>query len=431
VILDVSPSDLAIHQAHGDYVTNLAVTNSDQPDDGVRFRRIGDALAAARTGRLTRGELESAACRITISVASGVFRGTAVHPAANGLEHFPLVVDVPDITLRGALVMQLDASGRATGARVGPLATTLSPLEPLPVEPLTPLIVANAHPGGSAGNGLTIEGFVFQSGQKKAGARGQGVFGMRVGGLSIRGNRFEAGFTESIDLRASSAVVEQNHLRGGGGTCDICLAGPGVYRARSNRLLAGGIPGILTTPAVDLSLPDAVEPFDLPAASEVSGEITNNEVRDHLRVPVGVGIRIGAIGPGAPDVHGSSHFTIRDNLLVNNRFAMIVEAAFPVPETALKGDIDVTLGGNVMQQSCQTNLLVALTRHVAALGVAEWPYLRNSTYTLALGGNIQWSDVWFSHPDGFGNTLVVDGQAIPNGERQLYDPDTCPGAMVS
>jgi len=182
---------------------------------------------------------------------------------------------------------------------------------------------------------------------------------------------------------------------------------------------------------VDLSLPNAVEPYDLPAASEVSGEITNNEVRDHLRLPVGVGIRIGAIGPGAPDVHGSSHFTIRDNLLVNNRFAMIIEAAFPVPETELKSDIDVTLGGNVMQQSCQTNLLVSFTRHVAALGLAEWPYLRNSTYSLALGGNIQWSDVWFSHPEGFGNTLVVDGDPIANGERQFYDPDICPGAMVS
>jgi hypothetical protein len=107
------------------------------------------------------------------------------------------------------------------------------------------------------------------------------------------------------------------------------------------------------------------------------------------------------------------------------------EAGFPVPDTELKTDIDVTLGGNVMQQSCQANLLVAFTRHTTALGLTDNPYLRNSTYTLALGGDLQWSDVWFSHPEGFGNTLVVDGEPIANGERQFYDPDGCPAAMTS
>ncbi len=432
-VIDVSSSQLASHLSHGDYIAHLVVNhNAGQTEDGVHFHRIGDAIGAARAGRLARGERRSAACRILITVADGVFRGSALRPAGHNLDHFPLVIDVPDITLRGALVMRLDARGRATGNGVDHRRTTLSPVEPLPVEDFsTPLIIANGHPGGSAGNGLTVEGFVLQSGQDAAGVGGQGVFGIRVRGLRIRGNRFEAGFSESIDLRATSAVIEQNHLGGTGGTCDICLAGPGVYRATGNRLLAGGIPGFLTTPAVDLPIPNVVEPYDLPVASEVSGEITNNEVRDHLRLPVGVGIRVGAIGPGAPDVRGSSHFTIRDNLLVNNRFAMIIEAAFPVPETELKSDIDVTLGGNVMRQSCQNNLLVALTRHTAALGLTDFPYLENSTYRLALGGDIQWKDVWFGHEKGHGNTLVVDGRRIPNGVRQFYDPETCPGTTGS
>ena len=41
------------------------------------FRHIGDALAAARAGRLARGERRTAACRITITVAAGNFRGTS------------------------------------------------------------------------------------------------------------------------------------------------------------------------------------------------------------------------------------------------------------------------------------------------------------------------------------------------------------------
>lgn len=36
-------------------------------------------------------------------------------------------------------------------------------------------------------------------------------------------------------------------------------------------------------------------------------------------------------------------------------------------------------------------------------------------------------DAWFGHPDGFGNTLIVDGQTIPNGVRAFYDDNGCPG----
>ena len=124
---------------------------------------------------------------------------------------------------------------------------------PFPDGISTPIIIANAHPGGSAGNGLRVEGFVFQSGNDGVTATGgQAVFAMRAKGLVIRGNRVEAGFSELFDLRETSAIVDQNHLSGPGGSCDICLAGPGVYRVTGNRLLGGGIPGILTVPAMNL-----------------------------------------------------------------------------------------------------------------------------------------------------------------------------------
>src|SRR6185295_14707616 len=133
---------------------------------------------------------------------------------------------------------------------------------------------------------------------------GQAVFSIRVKGLVIRGNRFEEGFSETIDLRASSAVLERNHLGGTQGTCDVCLAGPGAYRASGNRLLEGGIPGFLTTSAIGTLMPSQVEPFVIPAAATVSAVIINNEVRDHRQLPVGVGIRFGALGIGAEGVRG-------------------------------------------------------------------------------------------------------------------------------
>ncbi|MGH7627433.1 MAG: hypothetical protein ACREOJ_19205 [Gemmatimonadaceae bacterium] len=435
-ILEIGVAGLADHLGHGDYISTLMVSHDpNQPADGAHFTTIQDALAAARASRVAAGEAVAGACRITILVSSGTYQGT-IGTASGTLEHFPLMVDMPDVTLHGALAMALDASGRATGQGTSPDETVLSPVEPLPFDGSvsTPIVIANGHPNGSAGNGLTVEGFVFQSGNDPAvTAGGQGILALRVTRLTIRGNRLEGGFTESVDLRASSADVIENHLGGTAGTCDLCLAGPGTFNAHGNRLLAGGIPGVSVSPTVGLPVPAGVEPYELPASAEIWADIRNNEVQDHQRIPVGVGIRMDAVGVSAPNVHGAIHAVVQDNVLVNNRFGMIVHAAFPVVDTDRRGDVDVTLGGNVFQGSCQTNLFVSFARHQTGLGIdpKPKPYLLNSTFNLTLNGNLNWDDVWFSHPDGFGNTLIVDGQVIPNGSRHFYDAAGCPGSSGS
>lgn len=435
-ILEIGVDGVADHLGHGDYISTLIVSHDpNQPADGAHFATIGDALAAAHASRIAAGEALAGACRITILVSPGAYQGT-IGTASGALEHFPLVVDVPDITLHGALDMALDANGRATGLGASSDETVLTPVEPLPFDGLvsTPIIIANGHPTGSAGNGLTVQGFVFQSGNDPAiTAGGQGVLALRVARLTIRGNRFEGGFTESMDIRASSAEVIENHLGGTAGTCDLCLAGPGSYLANGNFLLAGGIPGISVSAPVGLAVPPGVEPYELPAAAETWADIRNNEVHDHLRTPVGVGIRVDAVGVLAPNVHSTTHALVQDNLLVDNRFGMIVHAAFPAAGTDRRGDVDVTLGGNVFQGSCQTNLFVSFARHQTGLGIdaKPRPYLLESTFQLTLNGNLSWDDVWFSHPDGFGNTLVVDGQVMANGSRNFYDAVGCPGSAGS
>lgn len=443
-IVEVSLNELPTHRSHGDYFVNLSVGKSAAGSpDSTRFTRIEAALASVRAGRLARGEGQSAACRITIAVDSGTFRGTAAARTDTTIEHFPLVVDVPDVTLRGMLMLGSDATGRVTTAQPGN-PTALSPLEPLPIVggatsqtgSSTPIILANGHPdGSSAGHGLIVQGFLFQSGHIGIDTLvgGQGVFALRVQRLTITGNRFESGFTEMIDLRASDGVVDRN-LFGGVltaaiGACDICITGPGQFIVSNNKLLVGGIPGILSVPGSLLPVPSIVEQYTLPAAATIVATVTNNAVSDHLRKPVGVGVRVGTVGVGAPNVVGTSKVMIRGNALVNNTFGVIVEAAFPVANTALRGDATVTLDGNVFQQSCQNDLLVSFSRHTTAIGAATQPqpYLKGSTYTLSLGGNLKWSDAWFSNPDGFGNTLIVDGQTIANGTRHSYDAArTCP-----
>lgn len=422
-IITTAPAEVAAHLRHGDYYTSLAVSHtSGKPDDDTHFHRIGDALAAVRAGRLTRGELRSAGCRVTISVGPGVFHGTGVPSGKRFLEDSPLMVDVPDITLRGALVMQVNTAGRATGQNLAPLATTLA-LTPEADGFAAPIIVANAHPGGSAGHGLTIEGFAFESGS----GRGFAVLSLRVHRLVIQGNRFEAGFGVTLDLRATGATIARNQVSGTF-SCDMCLSGPGAYRVTGNRLLAGPagpIEGIIVAGAADLPVPAGVEPFVVPRSVVASADIGNNEIRDHRSKTVSGAIRL--IGDGPGDTRGSIHVTVHDNLLVNNMLGVILDAGFPAASISLKGDIELILGHNDIRRSCQTDLFMTFARHATGLGLEDGPYLLHSIYRLTLGGDMSFSDAWFDNPPGLGNTLIVNGQVIGHRTRRSFDATTCPG----
>lgn len=438
-VTDIRLADLASHKTHGDYIATMIVDPASTVGDGIHFRRVTDALDAARSGRISRSELTSAACRITIQVAPGTFKGSVAASTDPLMERYPIVIDVPDITLKGAANMMLDGADRATGAAEGNATTILTASPALIVEDgkggtianlSEPLIIVNAHPQGSSGDGAVIQGFFFQAGRAASDTAtgGQGILTMRVKGLSFVGNRFEGGFTEAVDLRASSANVEKNYVVGHGNTCDICLAGPGDYAARDNHLEGpGGIPGILVVPATLIPVPSIVEQYVLPSASKVTAKITNNEVRNHRAKPVGVGLRVAAIGVGAPTVSGTSNVVIVGNNLVNNTFGMIFEAGFPVASGSLKGDISVAIVGNTISQSCQNDLFVSFSRHTTGLGLSNLPYLRNTNYVLALGSDVDWSKAWYAHPAGLGNSLIVSDVTIANGTRQSYDAaKVCP-----
>src|SRR5690606_773178 len=388
--IDVAAAALPAHLRHGDYITRLLVSPAAVPGDGVHFRLIGDALAAARETRMAHEEQTAGACRITIQVAEGTRSAAYGGSADPEVETLPLVVDVPDISLRGAYRPVIDGSGRATDQGETGAVTIIAPVAGLTsaAQFSQPILMINGRSDGFAANRTVIEGFAFQSGNPAGGGGGAAILALRVEDLEVRHNRFEGGFSESVDLRAGSGSVRQNHLAGGGGTCDICLAGPGRFHAEGNRLLAGGIPGILVVPAVLLPVPAGIEQYQLPASSRVDAMLVNNEIRNHQRVPVGTGLRVGAVGVGAPDVAGYSRVEARDNLIVNNRFGMLVEAAFPVANTLRRGDIEVLLSGNSFVSSCQAHLLVSFSRHTTALGLSNAPYLLGSSYRISLGGDL-------------------------------------------
>jgi len=438
-VTDIFLSELASYKSHGDYATALYVDPRNTAGDSIHFTRITDALAVARAGRVARGELAKAACRITISVASGSLPGSTAVSTDPAFELFPFVIDVPDITVQGALKMQLDGNGRATGIGEGGDATIFAPNPALVVAGASsqvassePIFIVNAHPTGSRGDGAIIEGFVFRSGRDSTVAvnGGQGVLSMRVRGLVVRGNKFENGFTESVDLRASSAIVERNHFSGRANACDICISGPGDFIVRDNRLIGpGGLPGILSTPVTILPVPTVVEQFTLTPTALITGTISNNEVRGHVSKPVGAGIRLGGEALGAQDVINVSRMIVTGNNLVGNTFGVIIDAAFPVAGTALRADIQANINGNTVSGSCQNDILISFTRHQSGLGlVSPFPsYLRNSTYNLGLGSEFPWEKAWVAHPPGFGNTLIVNEETMPNVTRTAYDATrVCP-----
>ncbi|MCC6245132.1 MAG: right-handed parallel beta-helix repeat-containing protein [Gemmatimonadaceae bacterium] len=435
-LIQIFASERATYQAQGAYVATLSVDKNSVVGDSIHFRTITEALAAARAGRILRNETASARCRITIEVAAGTYAGTAGTTSDPLLERFPMIIDVPDISIVGALKMGLDAAGRATGVSTTGATSTIVATPALIIAGSSSqtavseeMFIVNTTTSGQRGDGAVIEGFVLNSGHQTADTTlgGQGVLTMRAENVIVRGNKFEGNFTERVDARVGSGTIEKNHSIGRGSTCDMCVSGPGTFVVRDNTIIDGGIPGVLSTPVTLLPVPASIEQFTLPATSQIVVTVVNNEVRGHQRVPVGVGIRIAGMGVGAPAVAGTTKATVNGNRLVNNRFGLILEAGFPVAGGALRGDIEFTGSGNTFEGSCQNNVLVSLARHTTGLGLNTNPYLRNSTYALTFGTDIPFASVWYAHPANLGNTLTVNGAPIGNGTVHAYNASkVCP-----
>jgi hypothetical protein len=433
-IIEVDGEALPSHKAHGDHVARLEVNpQSGSTNDGVHFARITDAIAEARQIRVGRGELATAVCRITIAVAAGPFTGTFDPTTDGSLEQFPLILDVPRLTLRGALQLVHDPAGRPTGAiESGSTATTLVPNRPLAVTEA--MIVVADNPDGEHGDSVIVEGLSFQSGHVgvDALAGGTGVLSLRVENLIVRANLFEPKLTGDADLRASSALVAGNYGNQLGAGCAVCLAGPGEYTVLNNRILEGGNVGVFVaavTKHMDFSLGThtgtLVTPYVLPEAATVRATIERNDIQGHSHqmIGVGAGIRIAAAGNMAGSVAQTTEVNVRANILMRNSFGLMVDGGFP--PNAKPGSVDVKLSGNTLSNNCQHNLFVAFARHSRSLALTPGAYLQNYRYTLTLGGDTSWADAWFDHPTGFGNTLIVDGDEKLNGSNTDFVAARC------
>lgn len=276
-----------------------------------------------------------------------------------------------------------------------------------------------------------IQGFRFTSGYDPTGTAtgGIGVGSLRVRDLVVVGNQFEPTMLSAISIRASRAVIDGNYARGLGALCGFCLTGPGHFEVTRNRLIDGGFVGIFLAPVAVLpSFPMGmndpsivVAPFVAPPVAAETAVVVNNEVRDHVRQPrgVGTGIWLVTFSANAEGGQQSSHVTLSSNTLLHNNFALVVDANTPPTSPAAAGNVTLSIADNDIGPSCRNNLLVSFTRFSRSIGVppSSESFLHNTAYKLTLNGNTSWSDAWYDHPDGIGNTLEVDGSLIASGKR--------------
>ena len=436
-VINVSVNAWPAHRNHGDYVLAWQVTPGGTTGDGIHFAMISDALEAATAARRAHLEKVAGACRITIAVDAGTYSGSFTDPSGT-IERLPFFLGVPDITLRGAYAMHLDAQGRATGQSDAG-ETTLVPDQVL-TDTAATIVVADDD-AGYVGNGVAIEGFRFASGSGSATrlAGRMGIGALRVQGLSITGNQFDPKLVAAVDVRASSAEVVRNHASGIDGPCVFCLAGPGRYDVSANAIADGFFVGMFIAPiAVRANFPMGrnvaaivVPAYAAPGTAVVIASVVNNDVRDQLRQPkkFGTGIRVVTFQKDAAMTSQLSDVALTGNTLAHNKFALVVDANTRVggaPPT-VPGNVVLTLSGNTIGPSCRQNVLVSFTRISHSIGIPPTTeaYLDNSTYRLTLGGDTPWSSVWYDNLGGSGNQLIVDGALIPPGKRTA--PAITPG----
>jgi hypothetical protein len=387
----------------------VAVTGDPQNGDGSQanpYRTITKAVDRARQIRSV------CSGRVIIDVGPGTFSGSSI--GSPTVETLPIVVDVPDITLRGSTELDADVRGLPTGTFGS--ATTLSlPAEDDTVSAL--LLVTPSDNGATRGDRVTVTGFVLDS-ALAGNTSTTMVLGTvdvafdRVQGFIFAGNITKRAFA-GVSTRAASGRVEANYISGnflGAGITGGNNASPATITFTKNRVTENGETGLgfvgtgdtlyPFTPRVQSTVTDI---FDTIVATATDNDLSGNS---------GAGLWI--MNQTRQTLASSSHVSARitDNTLDKNTFGVIVHgglvyrtiAFVPVP-LPYSGTTDATFQDNVITNSKSAPALVTFTHPVAAVDPQQllvpkngltYKYLQQSTFTISDSGEL--ADAWIDHP---------------------------------
>ena len=415
------------------------------------FLRITDAIARAR--QLRQATVISPNERIVIHVAPGNYVGTFNNnPLDNNgnKEVLPIIVNVPNLTLSGATVLDHDSRSLPTGPANGPQTklksgTTLT-------DPGQSLIVVGRTTDGWAGENVAVTGFTLEENGGVDSPGQTGIFVDRVSRFSITHNMFMHTGVGCL-TRLSSGTFEDNccvrnyglgaAIHGGSGNH------PAVVIVRQNRCTSGfggidfrGTPTMRTLNVGANSL--AIEPLPLvydrnnPAeAANIPDTLDIRIEQNDFSVNDGYGLWCFGFAPffgystsdATQPLTSAVRATITGNTVANNGFyGFIVEpvGAFRNNPRQYISSVNATLQGNSFDGNGRSQAFftfVSADVDLAGASLQNLKYLQNSSYQLSdLDGELTSFDYDNPVTDPFSgaalnNSLILNGGTVAAGVK--------------
>jgi Right handed beta helix region len=408
-------------RAQKELYVDVAASPGGDGSKQAPFRRITDAVNYVRGFPLGRG------FEILVEPGTYVGRYSNTDP---GLEDLPIVLDYPNLKLKGSTSMLADENGLPTG-EIEPGRKSLLIAQPPLATDQNLISITGTNPLLS-GQGVEVSKLTLDGGNAPTAARGTVIFVRLVQDFVIRNNYVTGGAFQGIQTTASSGKIQGNYITQVG--CGACIfagstTSPANVTFSGNRSNNNFFGGVLLNGA---GISD-------PAFDRLSAVVDGNDLSDSKANPVvsqGFGVRVIVVRHDPPDqgTSGNVTATISNNRISNNRFGFSIDAGFPYrtfptgtsnPDARLhNGTLSLSLKDNEVIGNLMSPALISFTRNSATLApsqLTQWKYLEHSTFDIT-DSDGELNGYWLDHPvfdsiDGrlLQNILRINGVEISNG----------------
>jgi hypothetical protein len=396
---------------------------------GSPYQTISAAVARARNDRLTMAVPDSET--IVVHVRAGEYFGSYDKKGPGIIEPLPILIDVPNLEMRGDTVLTLDADGWPTGAVKG-TETSLTAITFLGggFPPDHFMFLVGPTSDRLTGANVTIDGFVLDGGMK-SGAKLNGVaIGLdRVAGASIAGNVITRAHF-AVFARASTAAILGNLIH----NCfvgPILNAGPAAspasYLFQDNRSVRNNEAGVTAwATGVVHAWDPALTPVPADALyDEIYADVIHNDLSDNNFFGDGAaGILCAMYVPVLHAGHATGHLTVdvEGNRIAGNTIGIVVDAGFSGRAQAqpLTATFHGTFADNEVTANDLAPALVTFTRTTAAIKqtpseLNSYKYLEDSLYEFIVADD-ELAGFWYDNPSSDpGSGVVLDNTLLVNG----------------
>lgn len=426
-----------------DLYVDAGATTSGDGSSSNPYARITDSLDRARN--LRQGALISPDETIVVHVAPGVYLGSkepSVLAQNPRCEVLPLLLNVPNLELRGSTAVTTDAHGLPTG--LDPGTETLLATQDHYNDLGKSLVLISRTTDGMAGDDVAVSGFHLDY---LAVGSGSGVILDRVSNVAIRGNLITRA---GLGIYAASSVgnLKGNLVSGSTASGVVAKGGshlhPAQYLIAGNRSVSNARAGILlvatgTSGSLDVgantlaleSTSSSDERDDPPVINDatVTGNDSSGNGIAGLRLFIYRVLKPFTALLNAEPLNPRLTVTASDNTLdANGSYGLIIDANEPLRSInrPLTGAVFAQFGNNVLAANSRGPALFSFTDYGVSVGtdsLKDYKYLQEATYQIAdLDGELSGFDYDNPVTDPFdgtvlNNTLIINGVVIPPGTK--------------